>query len=93
MKPKETTWDGKENQPGWTAVPKCEVSVAPDYRFISAWGKGNELRIHVEPIFHLEFCPGCGQKLTPVYRAMEVFESYSIQAGISARVIQRRCAD
>ena len=90
MKPKDTTWDGKENQSGWTGVPECEVSVAPGYRFISAWGKGNELRIHVEPVFHLEFCPGCGQKLTPTKSYYEPEIVDSAQREMTCKLIVHR---
>jgi transposase len=87
---RETTWDGKGNQPGWTPVLGCEVSVAPGYKFLSAWTKGTELRIHVDPVYHLEFCPGCGQKLTPTGSYFEPEIADSPQRESSCKLIIHR---
>lgn len=85
-----TTWDGKDNEPGWSAVDESEVSVLPGHKFLSAWTNGTELRIHVEPIFHLEFCPGCGQQLTASgsYDDPEFVDS--TQRELSCKVIVHR---
>jgi transposase len=87
---RQTTWDGKGDKPGWAKVPECEANVAPGYHFLCAWTKGTELRIHVEPIFHLEYCPGCGQKLTPTgsYYEPEIVDSR--QRDLSCKLIVHR---
>lgn len=59
-----TTFDGKGNLPGWERFPDSEVAAPPGYKLISAWRKGRELRIHVEPLVTLELCPVCGARMT-----------------------------
>jgi len=58
-----TTYDGTGNQPGWERFPDSEVAVPPGYKLLSAWRKGNELRIHVEPLVRLERCTICGARM------------------------------
>lgn len=86
----QTTWDGKANEPGWTAVDGSEVNVLPGYKFLSAWTNGTELRIHVEPIVHLKSCPGCGEPLTPSgsYDDPEFVDS--TQRELSCKVVVHR---
>ena len=59
-----TTFDVTGNHEGWERFPDSEVAAPPGYELIVAWRKGNELRIHVEPMVHLERCPVCGSRVT-----------------------------
>lgn len=60
-----TKWDGKDNEPGWAEVPGDEIAIPPGYRFLIAWQKGSELRMHVKPTIQLQYCTVCGAAVGP----------------------------
>lgn len=59
-----TTWNGVGNEPGWESIPTAEVAGPPGWNVLSAFIKGKELRIHVEPKVAIENCSTCGAPLT-----------------------------